>query len=90
MEGMERNRTTRVLRIEEVIDRAIAHRIRQRRTEMGLSIADLAVLTGLHEDDLRESDHLPYVVSPARLLVVCRALGLDPSEVFEGLPDPIA
>ena len=63
----------------------LARVVRERREELGLSRQELADATGIPYLTIAQIETAYRGVSPARLGVIARALGLDPKELFEVL-----
>ena len=74
----------------------LARVIRERREELGLSRQELADATGIPYPTIAQIETAYRGVSPSRLGVIARALGLDPKELYEllasdpGSPDLVS
>lgn len=60
----------------------LAHLIRDRRERLGMSRQDLADATGVPYPTIAQIETAYRGVSPSRLGVLARALGLDPAELY--------
>src|SRR5881397_2898693 len=63
----------------------LARLIRDRREQLGMSRQDLADATGVPYPTIAQIETAYRGVSPSRLGVIARALGLDPAELYEVL-----
>lgn len=64
---------------------ALARIVRERREELGLSRQELAEATGIPYPTIAQIETAYRGVSPARLGVIARVLGLDPKELYDVL-----
>src|SRR3954467_10635676 len=64
---------------------ALAQLIKGRREELGMSRQDLADATGVPYPTIAQIETAYRGVSPSRLGVIARALGLDPKEPYDVL-----
>src|SRR3954470_8459488 len=62
---------------------ALARLIRERREGLGLTRQDLADATGIPYPTIAQIETAYRGVSPARLGVIARALGLDPKALYD-------
>src|SRR4051794_39693201 len=63
----------------------LARLIRERREQLGMSRQDLADATGVPYPTIAQIETAYRGVSPSRLGVIARALGLDPKELYDVL-----
>jgi transcriptional regulator with XRE-family HTH domain len=63
----------------------LARLIRDRREQLGMSRQDLADATGVPYPTIAQIETAYRGVSPSRLGVIARALGLDPKELYDVL-----
>ena len=63
----------------------LARILRERREEVGMSRQDLADATGIPYPTLAQIETAYRGVSPARLGVIARVLGLDPKDLYDVL-----
>lgn len=63
----------------------LARLIRERREELGMSRQDLAVATGVPYPTIAQIETAYRGVSPSRLGLLARALGLDPAQLYDVL-----
>lgn len=74
----------------------LARVIRERREELGMSRQELADATGIPYPTIAQIETAYRGVSPSRLGVIARALGLDPKELYDllasdpGSPDLVS
>src|SRR3954467_65841 len=64
---------------------ALAQLIKGRREELGMSRQELADATGVPYPTIAQIETAYRGVSPSRLGVIARALGLDPAELYDVL-----
>src|SRR4051794_7120568 len=64
---------------------ALARLIRERREGLGMTRQDLADATGVPYPTIAQIETAYRGVSPSRLGVIARALGLDPAELYDVL-----
>lgn len=69
----------------EEVNRAVGQRIRQRRRELEITQTKLAELCGVTFQQVQKYEH-GASLSAARLWAVAKALGVQVSFFFEGLP----
>src|SRR3954468_13261250 len=63
----------------------LARLIRDRREQLGMSRQDLADATGVPYPTIAQIETAYRGVSPSRLGVIARALGLDPAQLYDVL-----
>lgn len=61
----------------------LARQIRERREQLGMSRQELAEVTGVPYPTIAQIETAYRGVSPSRLGVIARALGLDPAELYD-------
>jgi transcriptional regulator with XRE-family HTH domain len=72
---------------EQMIDKAVGARIRQRRHAIGVTQESLAKTLGITFQQVQKYENGANRVSASRMLFLCHALGVPVSYLFEGLGD---
>src|SRR3954447_21764194 len=67
----------------------LARLMRQRREQLGMSRQDLAEATGVPYPTIAQIETAYRGVSPSRLGVIARALGLDPAQLYDVLASDV-
>jgi transcriptional regulator with XRE-family HTH domain len=72
----------------DAVDKHIGYRLRQKRLDKGLNLADMAYTIGLSECKLQEIEAGRARLPPASLLAAAITLNLDVGYFFDGAPPP--
>lgn len=76
-------------RLAAAADRHVGQRMRERRVQLGLSLAQLAVALGVTTQQARKYESGQNGIPAGRLASLAALLGVEPAWLFDGLnPDP--
>lgn len=81
----QKERTVAPAQLKEM-DRAIGHQLRRYRQLRGLSQAGLGHAIGVSFQQIQKYENGVNRITAARLVLLSRALGLEPQDVLAGLP----